>query len=100
MVNNENHKTCTQAWVYPHEPVPALLGEVTVTSVPSVHRWLQIVTLTIHHFYNINGTTDLAIGTGSSHDCETTASFVIRKQYTIGLNCNQHRIICNAKQFQ
>jgi len=49
-----------------------------VTTVPSVHRWLQIVTLAYHHLYNANGPTDLAIGTRTSHDCETNTSVVIR----------------------
>ncbi len=50
----------------------------TVTAVPSMHRWLQIVSATFHHLYNVNGPTDLAIGFRTSHDCETNTSVVIR----------------------
>ncbi len=49
-----------------------------MTAVPSMHRWLQIVSATFHHLYNVNGPTDLAIGFRTSHDCETNTSVVIR----------------------
>ena len=92
----KHHRTCTQAWMYRHEPVASFSGGA-VTAVPSMHRWLEIVGPTFHHLYNVTGLIwPLALGPAIIVRLNT--SVVTRSQIKTGFNCNQHCIICNAEE--